>query len=92
MPCFDKKLEASRESYQLNPEVKEVDTVIASTELIELLEKHKFSDMKVDNQRIIFNFENFMLKALNCKDKIELSQFKESYKISNDVYNHLSRN
>lgn len=37
MPCFDKKLEASREDFQIEDNVKEVDIVLTSSEIINLL-------------------------------------------------------
>jgi iron only hydrogenase large subunit-like protein len=37
MPCFDKKLEASRDDFQIEDNVKEVDMVLTSSEVINLL-------------------------------------------------------
>ena len=37
MPCYDKKLEAVRPDF--TPEVKEVDTVLATHELLDLFEQ-----------------------------------------------------
>jgi iron only hydrogenase large subunit-like protein len=40
MPCYDKKLEAVRPNFKFaEPQIKEVDTVLATHELIELFEK-----------------------------------------------------
>lgn len=40
MPCYDKKLEAVRPDIKFGePNIKEVDTVLATHELIELFEK-----------------------------------------------------
>jgi len=81
MACFDKKLEASRENYKLNPEVKEVDTVITSSELIELLESNKFANMNnSSNQRILHNFNSFLKIILNASSyNMTVEQFKKNY-------------
>lgn len=41
MPCYDKKLEASRDQFQVNG-IRDVDLVLTSTELEELVEKEGF--------------------------------------------------
>jgi len=46
MPCYDKKLEAVRPDFI--PQVKEVDTVLATHELLELFEKNKVDFANVE--------------------------------------------
>eukprot|EP00438_Fugacium_kawagutii_P006964 Skav214557 [mRNA] locus=scaffold627:6632:10416:- [translate_table: standard] len=36
-PCYDRKIEAARPTFEVSPGVKEVDTVLTATELLELL-------------------------------------------------------
>ena len=50
MPCYDKKLEAVRPDFKFAPDVqlKEVDTVLATHELLELFTKLKIDFSKVE--------------------------------------------
>lgn len=64
MPCFDKKLEASRESHKTEDMQLEVDTVISTNEIIELLQKMEINfiaenafDFKID---IYFTFDDLV--------------------------------
>nr|CCA21626.1 nuclear prelamin A recognition factorlike protein pu [Albugo laibachii Nc14] len=48
MPCFDKKLEASRKDFQRSEDNRDVDCVLATSELIDLFQAQKieFKDLK----------------------------------------------
>ena len=94
MPCFDKKLEASRENYKRNwililvgTEIKEVDTVVTSSEIIELLEQHKFGELKRKDQKIIYNFNSFMKYMVNMKENfLDLKRMRENYNLIKEVF------
>ena len=51
MPCFDKKLEASRKEFQID-EVRDVDTVITSAEVVNMIKDNgiDFSALEEDNE------------------------------------------
>ncbi|CAO3698951.1 unnamed protein product [Rhizopus stolonifer] len=44
MPCYDKKLEASRPDFQTN-EIRDVDCVLTTTEVDQMLQSHDFMNM-----------------------------------------------
>uniref|UniRef100_A0A915I5Z8 Iron hydrogenase large subunit C-terminal domain-containing protein n=1 Tax=Romanomermis culicivorax TaxID=13658 RepID=A0A915I5Z8_ROMCU len=51
MPCFDKKLEASRDDFLLpGTSLREVDCVLSTAELDEILTSYNFSDYKSNNK------------------------------------------
>jgi iron only hydrogenase large subunit-like protein len=87
MPCFDKKLEASRESHKIG-ELLEVDTVISTNELIELFEKLNTytNDLQDTTQNVYFDFRTLhdkLTQGLNSTEllKKDYTFDKQSFKV-----------
>lgn len=88
MPCFDKKLEASREGHRVSDgeEMLEVDTVISTVEFPELLEKLKidFNSINLDsdfNQFDLLTDFNDLEKFIN--ENSNSSSSKKSFMENN---------
>jgi hypothetical protein len=72
--------------------VKEVDTVITSSELIELLDQNNFESMESLQQTIIYNFFSFIKMILNTNEIIDINSLRKNYTLIEDVDLYLQRN
>jgi iron only hydrogenase large subunit-like protein len=83
MPCFDKKLEASRESHKIEDNILEVDTVISTNELIELFDKLNIKSEEIltniekEGQNVFYNFSTLNEKIESGVNSIE--ELKNNY-------------
>lgn len=69
MPCFDKKLEASRDDFcDSVTKVHEVDTVLASIEIIDLIQKHNIDFVSLPETAVDMPYACFCLPT----DKVAL--------------------
>jgi iron only hydrogenase large subunit-like protein len=60
MPCFDKKLEASREDFAQN-EVRDVDCVITTAELINMIQERELDFIQIPESQNLSEFETRMV-------------------------------
>ncbi len=72
--------------------MKEVDTVITSSELIELLDQNNFESMESLQQTIIYNFFSFIKMILNTNEIIDINSLRKNYTLIEDVDLYLQRN
>ena len=91
MPCFDKKLEATRE----NPNVEnnlEIDTVISTVEIFDLFSKLQIDFLNykpVKKQKVFYSFSKFLnilnlfeIENKSYESNIYLKYFEDNYEIS----------
>jgi len=84
MPCFDKKLEATRENHKDNNNNLEVDTVISTIEILDLLTKLNIdfpNYVPKENQNIFYSFSQLVSLFYENKNQ-ELKDI-----VNNDVNN-----
>jgi iron only hydrogenase large subunit-like protein len=80
MPCFDKKLEATRENHKDNKNNLEVDTVISTIEILDLLSKLNIDFPKYipkERQNVFYSFSK-LVKLFYEKSKNKLEYIIEN--------------
>lgn len=87
MPCFDKKLEASREDfYNSNLNTRDVDCVITTTELLSLIQS-KCDFMKIDLGEIDYEF-SAIYPLIHTTPILSSSSLNEKMEQGDHVFGH----
>jgi iron only hydrogenase large subunit-like protein len=102
MPCFDKKLEATRENHKDNNNNLEVDTVISTIEILDLFSKLNINFQyykQEENQNVFYPFSKLVKyistsqvnsnNSNNTNEKSYYSDF-ENYDVENQSENYLA--
>lgn len=84
MPCFDKKLEASREGHRTNNNETEVDTVISTVEIPELLDKLNIDFTKIDCNQEDLQILTIAEDLLKLNNKESINYVKDKNYILNN--------
>lgn len=85
MPCFDKKLEATRETHRFNQNL-EVDTVVSTLELLELFEKLNIDFSNLENNNSNSNLFIPFFSLLNSSSTYDLSSDYKTFFSTDENY------